>query len=338
MERPSRLSATFVRTITTPGRYGDGRGSHGLSLLVKAGKVGARKSFSQRLGTTDGLVQVGLGSYPAVTLDAARERAFDNARAVREGRNLMPERTARVAPAASPARERRDRRSVAPTFVQAAEETLAGHMLTWKDGSRTAKLWRSRLAEYAYPVIGELPVAAVTTADVYEAILPVWTTRRATARKLLQHIRAVMAWAVVHGYRRDNPAAGDAIGSALPRSGGRVQHLRAVPHADVPATLATIRAADAYPVLKLAAEFLILTACRSGEVRGARWEEIDADAATWTIPASRMKAGRKHRVPLSGAAMDTLRRASEHAQSSGLIFPSVRGKVLTDGKLGTALP
>ena len=165
--------------------------------------------------------------------------------------------------------------------------------------------------------------------------MPVWTTRRETARKLLQHVRAVMAWAVVQGYRRDNPAAGDAIGSALPRSGGRVQHLRAVPYADVPATLATIRAADAYPVLKLAAEFLILTACRSGEVRGARWEEIDADAATWTIPASRMKAGREHRVPLSGAALDTLRRTSEHAQSSGLIFPSVRGKVLTDGKLGT---
>ena len=196
MERPSRLSATFVRTVTTPGRYGDGRGSHGLSLLVKAGKAGARKSYSQRLGTPNGLVQIGLDSYPAVTLDSARERAFDNARAVREGRNLMPERTAKAAPTVSPARERRGRRTIAPTFAEAAEETLAGHMLTWKDGARTAKLWRSRLAEYAYPVIGELPVAAITTADVYEVVMPVWTTRRETARKLLQHVRAVMAWAV----------------------------------------------------------------------------------------------------------------------------------------------
>ena len=335
MERPPRLSATFVRTVTAPGRYGDGRGSHGLSLLVKAGKVGVRKSFSQRLGTADGLVQIGLGSYPAVTLDTARERAFDNARAVREGRGLMPERTARAAPAASPVRERRDRRSVAPTFAQAAEATLAGHLSTWKDGSRTASLWRYRLAEYAYPVIGELPVAAVTTADVYEVVMPVWTTRRETARKLLQHVRAVMAWAVVQGYRRDNPAAGDAIGSALPRSGGRVQHLRAVPHTDVPAVLAIVRDADAYPVTKLAVEFLILTACRSGEVRGARWGEIDADAATWTIPASRMKAEREHRVPLSGAALTVLHAASEHADSSELVFPSPTGKMLADGKLST---
>ena len=321
MDRPDRLSAGYVRKVTELGRHGDGRGGHGLSLLVKESKrKGLSKTWSQRLRTANGLVQVGLGPYPDVTLDAARERAFDQARAVRAG--AIPEHpSAKVG--------RRERQSIAPTFAEAVERTIETYRSNWKDGSKTAALWRARLTQYATPTLGDLPVAAITTADCFDALLPVWKVKRETGRKLLQYMRAVFAWAIVQGYRRDNPT--DSIGSALPRAGARVQHFRALPYADIPAALAEVDASDAYASTRLAVRFLTLTAARSGEVRGARWDEIDGDV--WAIPASRMKGGLAHRVPLSAAALDVLNLAREYADSSGLVFPSSTGRVLSDNTL-----
>ena len=136
-----------------------------------------------------------------------------------------------------------------------------------------------------------------------------------------------MKWAVAQGHRPDNPA-GDALGAALPRRGAALEHQRALPHSEVGAALKRIRSADAYVGTRLAFQFLVLTAARSGEVRGALWQEIDCDDAVWTIPGERMKAGRLHRVPLSDRALEILHEARELADSGGIVFPSPRGLVL----------
>ena len=141
-----------------------------------------------------------------------------------------------------------------------------------------------------------------------------------------------MKWSIAQGYREDNPA-GDALTAALPKSGARVEHRRALSFADVGAAIITIRDSGAWPSTKLAFEFLTLTATRSGEVRLAEWTEIDLDAATWIIPATRMKAGLEHRIPLSRQAMGVLRQARELADDSGLVFPSQHGKALTDSTI-----
>ena len=160
-------------------------------------------------------------------------------------------------------------------------------------------------------------------------LLPVWNEKRETARRVRQRIGAVMKWAVANGYRQDNPA-GEAIAAALPKSTGVQKHMRALPHADVAAALASVRASGAWASTKLAFEFLVLTAARSGEVRFATWNEIDLDGAVWTVPAERMKAQREHRVPLSDRALGVLREAREYADGSGLLFPSQTGRVLSD--------
>lgn len=316
--RPQRLSATFVRTVTKPGRYGDGRGGHGLSLLVKPmTNGGVSRSWSQRLQVHGRPCNIGLGSFPLITLAAAREQALDNARAVRAGADLLADRR---------------RRALVPTFQDAVDQVIALHAANWKQGTRTANIWRARLRDYVFPTIGQLPVDAVTSAQVLDVLKPLWATRRETARKVRQYIHATMAWAIAQGLRSDNPA-GDPISAALPKGGARPAHQRAIPFAQVSDALARVRESDAYEMTKLAISFLTLTACRSGEVRGTRWNEIDVRTATWTIPGVRMKTGREHRVPLSAAALAVLDSARECADGSGLCFPSLTGRMLSDNTL-----
>ena len=147
-----------------------------------------------------------------------------------------------------------------------------------------------------------------------------------------QRISAVMRWAVAQGYREDNPA-GDAIGAALPKTGVRTRHQPALPYPEVREAMERVRASRAYPSTVLAFEFLVLTACRSGEVRGARWEEMDPEAREWRIPPERMKTNREHRVPLSSGALAVLREARSLRDGSDLVFPSVRGRALSDATI-----
>ena len=319
MKRPRRLSATFVNTVNVPGRYGDGRGGHGLSLLVKpATHGGFSKSWAQRIRLDGKGANVGLGAYPVVTLARARQKALANARIVSEGRDP------------------RDQAGRAPTFEQAVETVIEIHAENWKDGGKSAAQWRASLRDYAVPKIGRKRVDRMTTADVMEVLLPMWSTKRETARRVRQRIGAVMKWAVAQGYREDNPA-GDAISAALPKNSVRRQHQKALPHAQVGEALARVRASRAHRTTALAFEFLVLTACRSGEVRGARWVEVDKAAATWTVPPARMKAKLEHRVPLSGRAVAVLDEAREIADRSGLVFPSPTGRVLSDSTLSKLL-
>ena len=318
MDRPPRLTAAFIRTIKKPGRYGDGRGGYGLSLLVKPMSAGGlSKTFSQRLRMKGVPFNVGVGAYPLVTLAKARQMSIDNARLVADGIDPRVE-------------AKRD--AGIPTFKEASETVVAIHAQTWKSGSKTAQLWRSRLAEYAHPTIGHRSVSDITSAHVLGVLLPIWADKRATATKVRQYISAIMKWAVVEGLRDDDPA-GNTIAAALPKGGANRRHRRALPFAEVAGALVTIKKSDAYDVTKLAIEFLTLTAARSAEVRDATWDEINLGGFTWTVPAPRMKTHREHRVPLSRQAATLLASVREFENESGLVFPSVRSKALSDNTL-----
>ncbi len=313
-----RLTAAFVRTVKPAERlkrYGDG---NGLYLLVKPGPRGGGRSWVQRLAIHGVRRDLGLGSADLVTLAEARQIAWDNRRIARAGGDP------RVAGAGH-----------SPTFAEAAETVIAMHRPTWRDAAGTEAQWRASLSAYVHPRIGHRPVHAIETADVMAVLQPIWTSRHTTATRVRHRISAVMKWAVAQGHRSDNPA-GEALAAALPKVDAKRTHFRALPHGEVGAALARVRGSDAGLSVRLALEFLVLTAVRSGEARGARWDEIDLEAAVWTIPASRMKAGREHRVPLSGRALDVLDEA-DGIREGELVFPSPQGRALHPGSLNRVL-
>ena len=299
MKRPKTLSAAFVKTATEPGRYGDGRGSFGLSLLLKATRNGRlAKSWSQRLRRDGVSFNVGLGRYPLISLSEARAKALKNARDNAAGRSL--------------------RGDGIPTFAEALDAVIRLHRDSWR-GSKTESEWRQSLAIHAFPILGDRPVDAITTGDVLGILAPIWSDRHETARRVLQRIGAVMKWSIAQGHRQDDPA--HAAAAALPRNGtGKTEHHAALPHAEVGDALKRVKALGNSSAT-LALEFLILTAARSGEARGARWSEIDMDAREWRIPAERMKTARPHRVPLSGRALAILCEARQLSGGSELVFP-----------------
>ena len=215
-----------------------------------------------------------------------------------------------------------------PTFAEAADKVIAIHRESWRPGGKSEAQWRASLRTYAFPHLGTKRVDRITTSDVLAVLVPIWSSKRETARRVRQRVGSIMKWAVAEGYREDNPA-GDAIGAALPRHGKMTRHFPALPHSQVAAALATVQASGAWIGTKLAFEFLVLTAARSGEVRNSRWQEIDIEGSTWTVPGERMKAGRDHRVPLSRPALAVLGEAHEIAGRPGLIFPAPTGRVLS---------
>ena len=311
-ERPYRLSARFVETIREPGCYGDGRGSGGLSLRVKRTARGhLAKSWGQRISVDGRPRNLGLGTWPHVSLAEARQKCVLNLLARQRGELVT------------------GRRRTVPTFAEAVEKVIAVHSAGWKGSSRSEKDWRSSLRDYAMPRLGGRPVDRIHTADVMAVLLPIWNEKRVTAKRVRQRISAVMRWAVAQGYREDNPA-GEAIGAALPKNGVRPQHLAALPYAEVAGALEQVRSSGAYRATVLAFEFLVLTACRSGEVRGALWKEMDLAGREWRIPPERMKTGREHRVPLSEGALAVLQEAQALADGSGVVFPSARGGPLSE--------
>ena len=311
-ERPYRLSARFVETIKEPGTYGDGRGSGGLSLRVKRTARGhLAESWGQRISVDGRPRNLGLGSWPHVSLAEARQKCVLNLVARQRGELVT------------------GRRRTVPTFAQAVEKVIAVRRAGWKDGSRSEKLWRSSLRDYVMPKLGGRPVNRITTADVMGVLQPIWNEKRETAKRLRRRISAVMRWAEAQGYREDDPAGG-AIGAALPKNGVRPRHHPALPYAEVAGAIEVVRRSGAHPPTVLAFEFLVLTACRNGEVRGARWKEMDLAGREWRIPPERMKTEREHRVPLSTRALAVLREAREFAEGSEMVFPSPTGRPLNE--------
>ena len=315
-----KLTAARVRAARHSGRTkAHERLSDGNTLFLQLAPSGA-KCWVQVVQVKGRRYTVGLGGHRFVSLAEAREAAFENRKAARRG----------IAPAT-----RTRGKAAAPTFEEAVPEVLATRSAAWK-GDKTADDWRAALALYAYPAIGAMPVGDVTSGHVLDILKPIWTPKRETARKVKRRISAVMRWAVAKGHRADDPA-GAAIDAVLPRGGGEVRHHRALPYGEVAQALATVKASSAWAGTKLAFECLVLTAARSGEVRLATWAEVDLDAGVWTVPAARTKMGREHRVPLSARCADVLREAAALRKDVDLVFPSARGKVLSDATMGKLL-
>ena len=301
------LTDAFCRNVAEAGRYADGNG-----LCLHVDPSGARR-WVQRLVIRGRSRTLGLGSYGLISLAEAREAALANRKLARAGGDPT---------------EGRPRAVGVPTFEEAAAEVLDIHSGAWRQGSKTASQWRASLRDYVYPYLGDKRVDRVTTGDVMTMLRPIWTRKHVTARKVHHRVGTVMRWVIAQGFRTDNPA-GDAITAALPRRSVPVQHRRALPHREVAAALATVRASDAWVGTKQAFELLVLTATRSAEVRLATWEEINLVARVWTVPAMRMKAQREHRIPLCSRAVAILREAEQRLGAPAdheLVFRSVRGK------------
>ena len=260
-------------------------------------------------------MELGLGIYPVVSLKDARDQALDNRRMVSKGLH--------------PAIEKRRRKAI-PTLKDAALTVWDQLKRGWSDAGH-ARDWLSSLDRHVFGYLGHCPVTDVGKSDIAFVLQPIWTDQPKTARNIKQRLSAVMSWAVASDLRTDNPC--DGIDIVLGSQGAKatVQHMRAVPYVDVGSVLDKVRASGKWIGAVLAFEFMVLTAARSGEVRGAKWSEVDLDAGVWTVPASRMKAKRSHRVPLSSRAVAVLGQA--RTLDSDLIFPSQTGKVLHDSIL-----
>ena len=260
VKRPATLSATFVRTIRQPGRYGDGRGGHGLSLLVKPTKIKGRlsKTWAQRIRIDGKYTNRGLGSYPAVTLAEARRRALGNKQSIEEGRHPQTRK--------------------APTFRQATEKVIQLHAAKWKPGGKSEENWSATLGAYVHPLLGNKRVDQITTANIMACLTPMWHQKPETARRVKQRISAVMKWCIAQGFREDNPAD-DRITAALGSNTQRPQHMKALHHSQVGAAIRTVEATDAHWATIAVFKFLTLAATRSGEVRNAMWNEIDLSTA-----------------------------------------------------------
>jgi integrase len=280
-----------------------------LFLFVK--ESGA-KSWVQRIVIRGKRRDIGLGSVDLVTLAAARDIALDNRRAARAGLD--------------PVAERKKARAIL-TFEQAATAAHKELEPTWKN-ERDRKAFLSTLKTYVFPRFGSRSVADVASSDVRQAILAARQIAPEVARKLTFRISAVFKWAIAEGLRPDNPARAEAL--ALPKVERTPEHRKSLPYSEVAGCIEKVKQSDAWKATKLALEFLVLTAVRSGEARGASKTEIDRQAKEWTIPAKRMKMKRAHRVPLCARALEILDEADNINGGSDLIFPSLRGSALSD--------
>ena len=304
-----KLTVGKVRALMIPGRYGDGETLH-LSVSPRG-----TKSWVQRVVINGRRHDIGLGGWPVVSLATARERAFNNRVAVAHGRDPLAEK----------------RKGKALTFREAADRTFKANKARWRR-SGTADDWSAAMRKYVYPAFGDRPVDQIGRDDVLRVLTPVWTSKPALARKLRQRIRGVLELAMAHGHVDAN-MAGDGIDGALPPMPSVKAHYRALPYQEVWAALDAIEGSlRASPAVRACIRFVVLTACRSGEARGATWDEIDLDACEWRIPAARMKGAKEHRIPLSDEVLAVLERVRPLRSPSNLVFPSPSrpGKPLSD--------
>lgn len=262
---------------------------------------------------------MGLGGWPDVPLTEARDRARQARRKIEEGIDPIEAR-----------KSTKETLRETPSFAECAKRTIEAKRPEWHS-DKHAKQWKSTLNTYAKPVIGNMPVDMVELRHVVEILSPLWTEKTETASRLRSRIEAVLTWATVSGFRKgDNPARWrgnlDAV-LAKPGKVAKVKHHKALPFDDLPAFVTDLHKREG--IAARALEFLIMTAARSGEVRGATWQEVDLDAAVWTIPAARMKAAKEHRVPLPARAVAILKAMPRFA-GSDYIFPAARGGQLSD--------
>lgn len=306
-----RLTAAFVRSTTEVGKHGDGgRGSFGLTLVVKANRSGGlSRSWVQRLRKNSIPFDIGLGGFPSVSLRDARAAAAANAKLTSQG----------VDPRIVPSR--------VPTVIEALEPFVEKKRSESKNADKYENDIRRSFRLRVFPAIGKTPVDSVTSGQITSIINETVSTSPSTATKTRSWLNGLFEIAIVNGHCDRNPVSG--IRAAL-NKGKAPQNRPALKHQDVKAAIKAIRESDAYDYTKLAFELLILTATRSGGPRGARWSEIDLESAAWIIPSARMKGKREHVVPLSTQAVAVLEQAKGLWPDSDLIFPTMSDLVQHD--------
>lgn len=316
------LGALEVKKLVAPGFYAVGTVA-GLHLSIKPSgakswilraKVGAKRS------------DIGLGGYPDVTLANAHERARTAKNSIRDGIDPVAERRAQ-------------RGAITWTFKTCALAYIKEHEPSWKN-AKHGDQWRNTLETYVYPYFGDKHVRDIDTADVTTAIRPEWSTKNETMVRVRNRIELVLSWAAAQGYRPKgfNPASWRGhLDQVLPKPSkvNKRKSFEAVPIDGMYGFMQRLH--DVGGTSAKCLVFTILTACRSGESRGATWSEIDIDAAVWNIPAERMKASRSHRIPLSTDAIRLLKALPEFAETN-LVFPGLSGeKPLSDMSLTTCM-
>lgn len=309
-------TAIEVKRLTKPGFHAVGGVS---GLLLRVSKTGAR-SWILRTMIGNHRRDIGLGGYPDVTLTQARERARETKDQIWKGVDPI------------------EARKSAHNALQAQYETRKTFAQVWSEffkkkaqelSAKNQRHWQASIENYALPVIGSTVVADLEMRHIKAVLDPIWTEKTMLAKKLRGRLETVLSFATVHGYRTgDNPARwGDNLKEVLPAPSKvhKVSHFRALPVEEAPGFVEELRKREG--IAARAVEFCILTVARSGEVRGARWDEIDMNRKRWTIPAERMKMDRDHVVPLTDAALDVL---GKMPRDNELIFPAPRGGMLSD--------
>ena len=318
---------TQMRSIGDPcTAYHSVGGVSGLLLQCRPpmhnNELGAR-SWILRVKVGGKRRDIGLGGYPDVTLSKARELAREYKEKIKGGIDPVEEK------------KKAKRRLIVSqakmiTFNQAAEKFLAGKVREFKNPKHAAQ-WGSTLNSYASPIIGEIPVAEIELNNIVQVLQPIWLEKTETAKRLRGRIESVLSWATVGGFRSGlNPARWkDNLEHVLqnPSKITKVKRHSALPYHQINLFLGDLKKRTGSAAKAL--ELLILTAARSGEIRGATWEEIDLNQRLWTIPAERMKASKEHRVPLSDVAMALL-EGLPHMDGSDYVFPAPRGGELSD--------
>jgi len=329
------LTALAVSKLKVEGRHAAG-GVAGLYLKI----IGNSRSWvlSMVMGTklnkqgkeVPNRLYLGLGSYPEVTLAQARDKARENRRQIKDGINPIEEKKEKRAEAV-----RQLGRNT--SFSECAELVLAIKERELKNAKHIAQ-WRSSLVNYAFPIIGHLPVSTINKTHVLNVLQPIWLDKNETASRLRGRIETILDYAKAKEYREgDNPAAWKGMLKPLLPEPSKIQtrkHHAALPYADISPFIKELSKRPG--IAARALEFSILTVARSGEVRGATWSEIDFDKKIWIIPAQRMKARKEHRVPLSSGAIRILQE-SPRVVGNDLVFPGQRGKQMSDMTLTAVL-
>jgi integrase len=322
----ANISPLAISKLKKPGMNFVGYVS-GLALYIS--HSGAR-SWILRAMVAGKRCDIGLGSFPEVSLARARESAISKRQQIRDGINPIEARKQAIAALKA-------EQVAAVDFETAARQYISVQQSGWKN-AKHATQWTGTLTAYAYPAIGKLLVKNIGLNDVLRVLEPIWTVIPETASRLRGRIEVILDWAKVRGYRTgDNPAQWRGnLAAVLPARGkiAQVQHFKALDWQQCPKFVADLKLREGSAIDALL--FLLMTACRSGEVRGAVWSEIDFNRQVWTIPASRMKAKKEHRIPLPTSAIELL--TSLHPQTGPqLIFPSTNGKMLSDMALTAVL-
>ena len=311
MARTGKLTALKTDKVKASGYYGDGGG-----LFLQVSRYGT-KSWVFRFKANGRLREMGLGSLDTYSLAEARERARNCRKLRDEGKDPIEERNAARLAVKLEATK-------AITFEQCAERHIAAHRAGWRNGKHRDQ-WSSTLETYVNPIIGALPVQAIDTTLVMKAVEPIWNEKPETASRVRGRIEAILDWATARGFRAgENPARWRGhLDKLLPKKTKvrRIEHHAALPYREIAAFVAELRPQEG--IAARALEFAILTAARTGEVIGARWDELDLADRLWTVPAERMKADKEHRVPLSDAAIAILEDL-QRTRHGDYVFPGGR--------------